>query len=151
MKAPTDAKWIKGEKGEGLSIVYHDKEGNQLIHRKDPAKGSLKGSKAWRHNNPGNLASGSHSKQYGAIESGSYVVINEEGKEQTYIFSIFPTYEIGRSAMIVLLKEPRYLQFTLEILPRKYTGVKDGKPDTKEAIAYRDFLKKAIKLGRVVN
>ena len=35
---------------------------------------------------------------------------------------------------------------TLETLPRKYTGVEDGKPDTKEAIAYRDFLKKATKL-----
>jgi hypothetical protein len=31
-------------------------------------------------------------------------------------------------------------------LPRKYTGVEDGAPDTKEAIAYRDFLRKSTKL-----
>jgi hypothetical protein len=67
MKPPTDIKWIKGEKGEGLSIVYSDKEGNKLIRRKDSAKGSLKGSKAWRHNNPGNLAMGPHARQHGAI------------------------------------------------------------------------------------
>ncbi len=146
MKPPTDVKWIKAEKGEGLSIVYNDKEDNRLIRRKDPAKGSLKGSKAWRHNNPGNLASGSHSKQHGAIGSASYVVVNEEGKEQTYIFAVFPSYEIGRSAMVALFKEPRYFQLTLTTLPRKYTGVKDGKPDTKEVIAYRDFLRKSTKL-----
>lgn len=146
MKPPSDAKWIKGEKGEGLSIIYYDKEGNQMIRRKDPTKGSLKGSKAWRHNNPGNLASGSHSKRHGSIGFASYIVINEEGKEQKYSFAIFPTYEKGHAAMHALLKEPRYLELTLEILPRKYTGVKDGKPDTKEAIAYREFLRKSTKL-----
>jgi hypothetical protein len=67
MQIPADIKWIKAEKGEGISIVYYDKEGNKLIRRKDPTPGSLKGSKAWGHNNPGNLASGSHSKQHGAI------------------------------------------------------------------------------------
>ena len=65
MKPPTDVKWIKAEKGEGLSIIYYDREGSKLIRRKDPTTGSLKGSKAWRHNNPGNLASGSHAKQRG--------------------------------------------------------------------------------------
>jgi len=79
MKSPTDVKWIKAEKGEGLSIVYYDKEGNRLIRRKDPTAGSLKGSKAWRHNNPGNLASGSHAKQHGAIGSASYLTTNEQG------------------------------------------------------------------------
>jgi len=146
MQIPADIKWIKAEKGEGISIVYYDKESNKLIRRKDPTPGSLKGSKAWRHNNPGNLASGSHSKQHGVIGSASYVVVNEEGKEQTYIFAIFPSYEIGRSAMVALLKEPRYLQLTLTTLPRKYTGVKDGKPDTKEVIAYRDFFRESTKL-----
>lgn len=52
MKTPNDAKWIKAEKGEELSIVYCDKEGNKMIRRKDPTPKSLKGSKAWRHNNP---------------------------------------------------------------------------------------------------
>jgi hypothetical protein len=145
MKPPADAKWVKGEKGEGLSIVYFDKEGNKLIRRKDPTPKSLKGSKAWRHNNPGNLAMGPHARQHGAIGSASYKTLDEEGKEREYNFAIFPSREIGHAAMVALLKEDRYLQLTLEALPRKYTGVKDGKPDTKEAIAYRDFLKKATK------
>lgn len=146
MKTPNDVKWIKAEKGEGLSIVYCDKEGNKMIRRKDPTPKSLKGSKAWRHNNPGNLAKGPHASQHGAIGSASYIVKNEEGKDQEYIFAIFPSYEVGRTAMVALLKEERYLKLTLEALPRKYTGVKDGKPDTKEVIAYRDFLKKSTKL-----
>ena len=100
MKPPKDVKWITGEKGEGLSIVYFDKEGNKLIRRKDPTPESLKGSKAWRHNNPGNLASGSHAKQHGAIGSASYITKNEQGKEQKYTFAIFPSYEVGRTAMI---------------------------------------------------
>lgn len=94
MKPPTNVKWSKAEKGEGLSIVYYDKEGNQLIRRKDPTTGSLKGSKAWRHNNPGNLVSGSHVKQHGAIGSASYLTTNEQGKEQKYTFAIFPSKEI---------------------------------------------------------
>jgi hypothetical protein len=46
MEAPANIKWIKAEKGERLSIVYFDQEGNKLIRRKDPTSGSLKGSKA---------------------------------------------------------------------------------------------------------
>lgn len=146
MKAPADTKWIKAEKGEGISIVYYDKEGNKMVRRKDPTSGSLKGSKAWRHNNPGNLVYGSHTKQHGAIGSASYTTINEKGKEQKHNFAIFPSYEAGRAAMFALLKEPKFAKLNLELLPRKYTGVEDGAPDTKEVIAYRDFLRKSTKL-----
>jgi len=145
MKPPTDVEWIKAEKGDGLSIVYYDREGNKLIRCKDPATGSLKGSKAWRHNNPGNLAMGPHARQHGAIGSALYTALDEEGKEKKYIFAIFPNYEVGRAAMVALLKEERYLQLTLEFFPRKYTGVEEHKPDTKEVIAYRDFLRKSTK------
>ena len=146
MKPPKDVIWIEAKKGEGLSIEYWDKEGNRLIRRKDPTKESLKGSKAWRHNNPGNLAMGPHARRHGAIGCASYTVINEKGKEQKYTFAIFPSYEVGRKAMFALLKEPKFSKLTLENLPRKYTGVEDGEPDTKEAIAYRDFLRKSTNL-----
>lgn len=118
-----------------------------MSRRKDPSSGSLKGSKAWRHNNPGNLVMGSHSRQHGAIGSASYTVIEEDGKETTYTFAIFPSYDDGHVAMIALLKGPRFVNLTLNELPRKYTGVEEGKPDTKEAIAYRNFLKEATKLN----
>lgn len=146
MKTPENAKWIKGEKGEGLSIVYYDKEGNKMTRRKDPTKGSLKGSKAWRHNNPGNLSSGPHARLHGAIGRASYIQIDEKGKEKEYTFAIFSNRESGHAAMIALLKEERFSKLTLNELPRKYTGVEVGKPDTKEAIAYRDFLSKSTKL-----
>jgi hypothetical protein len=145
MNVPENIKWIKAEKGEGLSIIYCDKEGNKLTRCKDPTPNSLKGSKAWRHNNPGNLVQGPHTQKHGAIGSATYITINEQGKEQKFTFAIFPSYEVGHKAMLALLKESRYLQLTLKVLPRKYTGVEDGKPDTKESIAYRDFLKKCTK------
>ncbi len=145
MKPPNDAKWIRAEKGEGLSIVYYDNEGNKLIRRKDPTPKSLKGSKAWRHNNPGNLVIGPHARQHGAIGSAEYIEVDEKGKKKKYTFAIFPSYEIGHAAMIALFKEERFLKITLEDLPRKYTGVEDGQPDTKEAIAYRDFLRTSTK------
>ena len=104
MKPPSEnIKWIKANKGEGLSIEYYDKEGNKLICRKDPTPKSLKGSKAWRHNNPGNLVIGPHARQHGAIGSAEYIVIDEKGKEKKYTFAIFPSYEIGRAAMIAAL------------------------------------------------
>jgi hypothetical protein len=146
MKTPANVKWIKAEKGDGLSIIYYDKERSKMIRRKDPTKGSLKGSKAWRHNNPGNLVIGPHTREYGAIGSALYNVIDEGGKEREYIFAISPSYEMGRAAMIALLKGPRFVKLTLNEFPRKYTGVEVGKPDTKEAIAYRNFLKTATKL-----
>lgn len=147
MKPPSEnIKWIRANKGEGLSIEYYDKEGNKLIRRKDPTPKSLKGSKAWRHNNPGNLVIGPHARQHGAIGCAEYIVVDEKGKEKKYTFAIFPSYEIGRAAMIALFKEERFLKLTLEDLPRKYTGVEDGQPDTKEAIAYRDFLRTSTKL-----
>ncbi len=34
-----------------------------------------------------------------AIGSASYIVKNEEGKDQEYIFAIFPSYEVGRAAI----------------------------------------------------
>ena len=47
--------------------------------------------------------------------------------------------------MIALFKEERFLKLTLEDLPRKYTGVEEGQTDTKESIAYRDFLRTSTK------
>ncbi len=145
MKTPENMKWIKADQGEGLSIIYRDKEGNSMIRRKEPVKGSLKGSKAWRHNNPGNLSFGPHARLHGAIGSAKYTEIDEGGNKKEYIFAIFPSREIGHAAMTALLKEERFSKLTLNELPRKYTGVEVGKPDTKEAIAYREFLKTSTK------
>ncbi len=132
MKPPSEnIQWIKANKGEGLSIEYYDKEGNKLIRKKDPTPKSLKGSKAWRHNNSGNLVIGPHARKHGAIGCAEYIETDEKDNQKKYTFAIFPSYEIGRAAMIALFKEERFLKLTLEDLPRKYTRVEDGQPDGK--------------------
>lgn len=138
---PMKTVWVRAEKGSNISIIYYDKDGNKLIRYKDPTPQSLRGSKSWRHNNPGNLKNGPHAKSYGAIGSAEYT--NPEGKKVH--FAIFPDYETGRNAFAKLLIREDYIDFTLNEFPRKYTGVKKESPDTKEAIDYRTSLQKMTK------
>jgi hypothetical protein len=123
-------KFIKAEEGKppGISVVYYDSDGNMTIrhHNKNGKTGSI----AWRNNNPGNLAwgSGAHAKKTGCI-----------GKAKGR--PVFPDYETGKQSMRLLLKEDFYQRLTLNELPRKYTGVKPGLPDTEEVLAYRRAIK----------
>jgi len=136
--------WIRAEKGKGpdLCIIYYDKYNNELIRYKDPTPESMRGSKAWRHNNPGNIKNGPHAKKYGAIGSAGYVVPKSD---KLAYFAIFPDYNTGKNALINLLKREDYFFRTLYDYPRKYVGIKDGDPDTKEAIDYRTALEKITK------
>jgi hypothetical protein len=132
--------WVRAEKGKGpdLCIIYYDKDHNELIRYKDPTPGSLRGSKSWRHNNPGNLKNGDHARKYGAIGSAGY---SQPNSKRLAYYAIFPSYETGRNALINLLKREDYIVRTLNDYLRKYLGVEDGKPDTKEVIQYRKALK----------
>jgi hypothetical protein len=122
--------FIKAEKGKppGISVVYYDTDGNKTIRYYE--KNGKKGSHAWRNNNPGNLAwgSGVHAKKTGCI-----------GKAKGR--PVFPDYEIGKQSMRPLLKENFYQKLTLNELPRKYTGVQPGAPDTQEVINYRKTIR----------
>ncbi|MEI6242456.1 MAG: hypothetical protein WCP39_03520 [Chlamydiota bacterium] len=122
--------FIRAEEGETpvISVVYYDTEGNKTIRYHD--KNGKIGSHAWRNNNPGNLiyGDGSHAKQTGCI-----------GKAKKR--PIFPDYATGKQSMRLLLKKDFYQKLTLNELSRKYTGVKPGVPDTKEAINYRRVIR----------
>ncbi len=122
--------FIRAEEGKppGISVVYYDSDGNMTVRYHD--KNGKIGSIAWRNNNPGNLAwgTGSHATKTGCI-----------GKAKGR--PVFPDYETGKQSMRLLLKEDFYQRLTLNELPRKYTGVKTGQPDTQEVIAYRKAIR----------
>ena len=60
--------------------------------------------------------------------------------------TVFPDYETGKQSMRLLLKKEFYQKLTLNELPRKYTGVKPGVPDTEEVILYRKAIRVLSKL-----
>lgn len=122
--------FIRAEEGKppGISVIYYDTDGNETIRYHD--KNGKIGSHAWRNNNPGNLGwgSGDHAKKTGCI-----------GKAKKR--PVFPDYVTGKQSMRLLLKEDFYQRLTLNELPRKYTGVKPGDPDTEEVIIYRKAIR----------
>ena len=115
-------------------MVYYDTDGNKTIRYHD--KNGKIGSHAWRNNNPGNLVygDGSHAKETGYIG---------KAKKRT----VFPDYDTGKQSMRLLLKKEFYQKFTLNELPRKYTGVKPGVPDTEEVINYRKTIRVLTKFN----
>ncbi len=127
--------FVRAEEGEppGISVVYYDTDGNKTIRHYE--KNGKQGSHAWRNNNPGNLVygDGSHAKATGGIG---------KAKKRT----VFPDYDTGKQSMRLLLKKDFYQKLTLNELPRKYTGVKPGVPDTEEVIIYRKAIRVLSKL-----
>jgi hypothetical protein len=126
----TKRTFVRAEEGKppGISVVYYDTDGNQTIRYHD--KNGKIGSDAWRNNNPGNLVygDGTHAKETGGIG---------KAKKRT----VFPDYDTGKQSMRLLLKKDFYQKLTLNELPRKYTGVKPGVPDTEEVIHYRKAIR----------
>jgi hypothetical protein len=125
------SKAVTAEEGENGSVIYRLEDGNRLIrYRPQSNPSEPASSRSWRNNNPGNLKPTRHSKQHGSIGVAGG-------------FSIFPDYETGRKAHFWLLKTYVYMNLTLYDLPRRYTGVKPGEPDTDEAIRYRQAIQRS--------
>ncbi len=104
--------------------------------------------RSWRNNNPGNLLIGEFARLNGAIGDAGHI-----RKRPDLKFAVFPDYITGRNAQAKRLKEgDMYIDLTLNELPRKYTGVEKGKPDTEEVIRYRKSIKDFSKLdmGRTI-
>ncbi len=145
--SPVTHIWIRAEGGSNRSVIYYDREGNQLTRYLDPkAKNPPRGSKSWRHQNPGNISSlGPFAHEHGSIGSASYP--DPDDPEKMLHFAIFPSYEIGRKAMASLLKTQKYIDSTLHDFPRRYTGIMSAKiPDTKAVREYRKNLQIISKL-----
>jgi len=133
--------WIKAEGNADKSITYHDEDGNALTRYLDPkAKNPPRGTKSWRHQNPGNINHGDFSKRHGEIGFACYPSPYDPKKK--ICFAIFPDYETGRKAFAALLKTERFIDLTLNQFPRFYTGLlKNDLPDTNEVVEYRKNLR----------
>lgn len=133
--------WTSAAGNEDRSITYHDKDGNSMTRYLDPkATNPPRGSKSWRHQNPGNVNHGDFAQRHGEIGFACYPSPYDTKKK--LCFAIFPDYETGRKAFAVLLKTERYIDIALNKFPRIYTGIlKDEIPDTKEVIEYRKNLR----------
>lgn len=82
------------------TVYYFDEKGNMTIRSS--------GTKAWRNNNPGNMKyKGGFAVRHGAIGSAGGM-------------AVFSSKEIGRKALIDLLKSPNYNNFKVTDLPEKY-------------------------------
>lgn len=137
-------KFIKVEEGPDNSVIYFDEDGNKLTRYWKSYEGQSAdeaSTRSWRNNNPGNLIIGDFARRNGAIgHAGST-------PDKKHKFAVFPDYATGRKAQAKRLKEgDMYIDLTLNELPRKYTGVKPGQPDTQEAIIYRKAIKSFSKL-----
>lgn len=79
----------------------------------NPNAKNLGGSISWRNNNPGNIRPGQFATEHGAIG-------------QAGGFAVFPSYAVGRAALIALLKGPVYRNLTLLQAMEKYAPYGDG-------------------------
>ncbi len=134
--------WVRAEGGVKRSVVYYDRDGNKLTRHLDPdATDPPRGSKSWRHQNPGNITSaGPFARDHGSIGSAGYP--NARDPKKIDCFAIFPTYEVGRQAFAALLKTKAYVDLTLHEFPRHYTGIlSPDTPDTEEVKIYRKNLR----------
>ena len=95
--------WVRAEGNDDRSVTYYDKDENKLTRYLDPnAKDPPRGTKSWRHQNPGNVTHGDFSKQHGEIGFACYP--NPDNPKKKLCFAIFPDYKTGRSAFATLLK-----------------------------------------------
>jgi hypothetical protein len=129
----SNRKFIKAEEGPKNSVIYYDADGNKLIRHWKNYEGQpadQASTRSWRNNNPGNMKYKDFARQHGAIGKAG-----DAGKGLKW--AVFPDYATGRKAQKLRLKDSMYIDLTLHDLPRKYTGVEPGDPDTEEAINYR--------------
>ncbi len=98
--APTSARAISRN-----VIQYSYNDGTTYRHNN--------GSPAWRHTNPGNIINGNFTAQHGAIGRG-------------YRFAIFPSEEVGRQAIISLLRSPSYANLSIQNAMKRYAPAADN-------------------------
>lgn len=87
-----------GDPPSMFKVQYFDEQGNMIIRSR--------GKRTWRCNNPGALlkSSCSMSKDRRAIGSAGF------GK---YEYAVYPDYETGHEALVVMLRGSRYRNLTL--------------------------------------
>jgi hypothetical protein len=94
-----------GDPKEMFTVQYFDEKGNMIIRSR--------GTRAWRCNNPGALLKSAYSmsKDRRAIGCAGY------GK---YIYAVYPDYQTGHQALIVMLRGSKYFHLTLKEASLRY-------------------------------
>src|SRR5665213_2225021 len=94
-----------GDPKSMYTVQYFDEQGNMTIRSG--------GTRAWRCNNPGNLLASSYST------SAKRRSIGRAGDGQN-VYAVYPDYETGHVALIVMLKGGVYSPLTLRTAIKRY-------------------------------
>lgn len=95
------------------AVVYTADDGRRLVREG--------GSRSWRNNNPGNMRYTEFSRDKGAIGTA--------GK-----FAVFPSVEIGRAALSLLLRGPKYLNLSITKAISRYAPPSENNTDNYERL-----------------
>jgi hypothetical protein len=87
-----------GEPDDMFTVQYFDEQGNMTI------RGG--GTRAWRCNNPGNL----HATPYSTSKDRRAIGKAGDDKDE---YAVYPDYETGHEALVVMLKGSKYSPKTL--------------------------------------
>ena len=102
---------LAGDPEAKFTVHYFDANGN-LYLRSD-------GTRAWRCNNPGALLKSAYSTGKDRCSIGTAGFGN-------YIYAVYPDYETGHEALVVMLRGSRYRNLTLLEASQRYVKEDPG-------------------------
>ena len=94
-----------GDPPSMFTVHYFDEQGNMIIRSG--------GSRAWRCNNPGNLIASTYSTGRSRRSIGTAT----DGEDE---YAVYPDYETGHEALVVMLKGSVYSPLSLRAAIKKY-------------------------------
>jgi hypothetical protein len=104
-----------GDSDKLFTVQYFDEQGNMTI------RGG--GSRAWRCNNPGNL----RSSKYSTSAQRRSIGVAGDGEDE---YAVYPDYETGHEALVVMLKGGIYSPLTLREAMKRYDSTNPKYIDT---------------------
>ncbi len=96
---------LAGDEPRMFTVRYFDEQGNLTIRNG--------GTRAWRCNNPGNL----HKSAYSISKKRRAIGSPGDSKDE---YAVYPDYETGHEALIVMLKGGIYSPLTLRAAMKRY-------------------------------
>lgn len=94
-----------GDNKKKFTVQYFDEDGNMIIRSG--------GTRAWRCNNPGALLASSYSMGKDRHPIGS-------AGDDTHSYAVYPDYETGHEALIVMLRGSKYSPLSLREASKRY-------------------------------
>lgn len=96
---------VAGDPESKFTVHYFDEQGNMTIRSG--------GSRSWRCNNPGNLIASKYSTGKSRRSIGT-------AGDKTHRYAVYPDYETGLEALVVMLKGSVYSPLTLRAAIKRY-------------------------------